>query len=574
MYNFFRKYLSAFQFWRYMITLPLYYMNTLLPAVGMYCGVWIAEHALSFYKVVGLIILMVLLYFILGKAAIYHQKVLYRSIYHAGENLKIDLMEVMMKNRELSVDSSVLLNDVERIEENLFLGGIELIEQAVFYLLVFGIICYLNIWVAIALLILSTLVAAINTKSRKKGMFYQSQNSKQQKEQLTFLEQTEQGYETILMYQQQDRMQKQFENYADTLCATQGQLRWNQEKVQIISMTFLLSSLPVCVLGGNYLILAGALSLAQLMVIANLSNSMFKPIQKIMAAWFQVQSVQKTVEKLSDLLKSIDSAESLEKQAIPLIFYDKKDDKKDEEKDDRKNKKKMQMNHKLELHLESFSIHQKEVLQAIDFSIEKGEKVLLLGSNGCGKTTLLKYLLGYYGYQEGSLLIDGKDCYSLPWDRIATVFASVEQNFFLLSGSVKENISCFRELPFSTMQEVTSLCNLEEIIDREDALKLSGGQMQRIAIARAAASQRSIMVLDEAFSAVDKEHHFGIERELLQMPDLTLIEVVHQIAEENYLLFDKVILMNQGRIIQIGTPQELLQESFVRNLWERNEGEE
>lgn len=530
----------------------------MLPAVGLYCGIYVAEHQLNLYQVAGFALLMMFLYLFLGKAAIYHQKVLYDSIHQAGKNLKADLLEVMVRNREIAVDSSVLLNDAEKIEEDLFLGGIDLIEQVVFYCIAFGIIFYINAAVAVALFLLSLLIAAVNAKSREKGMVYQAQNSEQQEKQLTFLEQTESGYETILMYQQQERMENQFHQYAEDLYRAQGQLQWHKEKISLITIIFLRFSLPICTLGGNFFILTNLLTVSQIMLIVQLSNYLFKPIRQIMPAWFQVHSVQKTAEKISSLLKQNNRVSSSSPQETKSI----------------ENHQKLQMNHGLELHINSFFIQEKEILKSIAFSIKKGEKVLLLGSNGCGKSTLLKYLLGYYGYQQGSIWIDGTDCSASSWESISSVFASVDQNFFLLSGSVKDNIGCFQKLPDTIMQNAVSLCDLEEIIEQKEALKLSGGQMQRIAIARAVASKRSILVFDEAFSAVDAKHHFQIERKLLQNPDLTFLEVVHQIAKENYFLFDKIILMKDGRIIQSGTPQQVQNEPFVKNLWEEKGEEE
>lgn len=628
MHHFLRKYLSSFQFWRYLLTLPLYYMNSMLPAIGLYCGVWIAEHPVMFYKLIGLIICMALLHLIFGKAAIYHQKVLYTSVHQAGMNLRTDLMKAMMKKREIPVDSSVQLNDVEKIEESLFLGGIELIEQILFYLLVFGIIFCLNPWIALFLMITSVLVSAVNSKSRKNGTFYQSQNSAEQKKQLDFLEQTESGYETILMYQQQERMEEQFHTNTMALCTAQGQLRWNQEKTQIVTMTFLLGSGMFTILAGGIFIKAQVLTLAQLLVIMQCSNYLFKPIQKIMTAWFQVQSVQGTVEKVNKILGYIDHErkvtdscslekrdkileceylkeaqenvqEEVQEEAQKDIQEEAQEDIQEEAQKDvqkkaqnniqkvvsedilnkrksekqKRNDKTLQLNHTLKLNLSELSVNQKKILKGVSFTVEKGEKVLLLGANGCGKTTLLRYLMGHYGYQEESLWIDGTDCSRLPEEFVSTVFAPVDQNYFLLSGTVKENISCFRELSGQTEKEVTSLCHLEEILDRKEATKLSGGQMQRIAIARAVAAHHSIILLDEAFRAIDAENYIPIEQSLLQKPEFTVIEIAHRMTIETYQLFDKVILMDQGRIDKIGTPQQLLTEPFIQNLLGKESGE-
>ncbi len=264
MYYFICRYLSVFQLWRYVLTLPFYYVNSMIPAVGLYFGAWIAEHTPYFYQLIGLIFLMVLLHFVLGKAAIYHQGVLYTSVHQAGKKLRMDLLEVMIRNRKIEIDNSIQLNDVEKIEENLFLGGVELVEQVLFYFLAFGIVFFLNSRIAGFLLILSLGVLAIGIKSRKKGVYYQSQNSIWQKKQLEFLEQTELGYETILMYWQQKRMEQQFHDCVDQLCEVQGNLSWNRDKNQIITMVFLLASGSLSLLMGGYFVKTGDLTMPQL----------------------------------------------------------------------------------------------------------------------------------------------------------------------------------------------------------------------------------------------------------------------------------------------------------------------
>lgn len=221
----------------------------------------------------------------------------------------------------------------------------------------------------------------------------------------------------------------------------------------------------------------------------------------------------------------------------------------------------------------SKSFDGKKVLDDINFQIRKGEFVTFLGSSGCGKTTLLRLIGGFLSPDEGQILLGGKDLSGVPpYKRpLNTVF----QRYALFPHlDVYENIAFglkLNKIPENEIDKrVRKMLKLVNLTDYEqrDVESLSGGQQQRVAIARALANSPQVLLLDEPLSALDRQMRKDMQIELKEMHDklgITFIYVTHD-QEEALTLSDTVIVMNEGRIQQIGTPTDIYNEpcnSFV-----------
>ena len=538
------SYLRSKYLYIYILTLPFAYANAIFPAAIQASGGWIVEHTPALRVVAVIILSAVVGYFALAKLAVYNQKVLSACVYTAGQNLRQDLMETMLKDRETEVSSSVQLNDVVKIEENLFLGFIELAEQVVFYILVFVIICVQNPLVAVFMALASLLTAAISKSSMIRGMALQEGVSKKQEEMLEFLEHTQQGNEAIRIYGLHKRMEQAFKKLSQKLNHLLGKLLWQQDKIGVITFAFLLAAATGGILLSNAFILRGTLTITQLLVMIQLSNNLFKPIGKIVNCGFKVKSVKAVTEKLNRILERkndmvpVDNAQAVTKQ----------------------------LKHSLKVDVDKFGLGGRVLLRDIHLDILPGEKILIAGTNGCGKSTLLKNILGKYGYTQGAVSLDGEDAFLCSENDVQACFAPVSQEVYLFQGTVAENISCFGRYSQAAVGNALKRTHLETINVQSDALALSGGQKQRIAIARALASGRNILVLDEAFSAVDRTMNDRIERNLLMDKALTVLAIAHRLCPENYELYDRIVLMKDGTIEKTGCPKAMLGERFVQDL--------
>jgi len=224
----------------------------------------------------------------------------------------------------------------------------------------------------------------------------------------------------------------------------------------------------------------------------------------------------------------------------------------------------------------SKSFGDKKVLEDINLYIRRGEFITLLGPSGCGKTTLLRMIAGFLQPDEGSILMDGKELAGIPPHErpLNTVF----QRYALFPHlDVYDNIAFglkLKKVPQDEIdkrvRKVLKLVAMSDYEDR-DVETLSGGQQQRIAIARAIVNQPKVLLLDEPLAALDLKMRKDMQTELKEMHrklGITFIYVTHD-QEEALTLSDTIVVLNEGRIQQIGTPVDIYNEpvnSFVADF--------
>lgn len=195
-----------------------------------------------------------------------------------------------------------------------------------------------------------------------------------------------------------------------------------------------------------------------------------------------------------------------------------------------------------------------KALKNVSLNIERGKKYLIIGESGGGKSTLTKLISGYYPADAGEILIDGKATIASA-QMLQNTVAMVRQDIFLFDESIGENIY-FGNEDKSKLAAVIRQTNIKCIIDDkgidfkvgENGSLLSGGQRQRIAIARAMYADRSIIILDEGFSALDPKTSAEIENTLLEDKDLTLLSISHHYSPELAARYDRIIEVHAGQV--------------------------
>jgi ATP-binding cassette subfamily B protein len=224
---------------------------------------------------------------------------------------------------------------------------------------------------------------------------------------------------------------------------------------------------------------------------------------------------------------------------------------------------------RIEFQKVSFAYKPGEIaLKNVNFEARPGQLIALVGQSGAGKSTLIGMLARLYDPTQGRVLIDGYDTREVTLGSLRSQMAFVTQESYMLHASIKENLQFAKE--DATQEEIEEACRRAYIHERimsfpegyetitgERGNRLSGGEKQRLSIARAILKDPQILVLDEATSHLDSQSEVYVQQALEElMRDRTTVVIAHRLS--TVMSADKILVMNQGRVIEQGTHEELL----------------
>lgn len=285
---------------------------------------------------------------------------------------------------------------------------------------------------------------------------------------------------------------------------------------------------------GIVLIHYNRLTVGQLLGIAQASNMVIMPIVNYANLRNMIQSSKPVLQKLLD-----NSICSEEKE--PIIF--------DEQIHDIKIK-----------HL-SYSYGVRQILDLNNLVIDQGKKYLVIGKSGDGKSTFLDILTKQK--KADGIYVNDKDLKDVQFSTYVDKFSYVNQNNDLLPFSFEQNITLGRKMSKYSLKDLVTIFNLESMFDKErdnldfEHLNLSGGEKQRICLARAIYRNKKWLFLDEAFSAIDKTNSDRIHQFILSDPYLTVLSIEHKVTKETVSLYDKVLLFENKKIVSMNVEEYL-----------------
>ncbi|MBQ2081280.1 MAG: ABC transporter ATP-binding protein, partial [Treponema sp.] len=216
----------------------------------------------------------------------------------------------------------------------------------------------------------------------------------------------------------------------------------------------------------------------------------------------------------------------------------------------------------------SYSTHGEEILHDISFRTEKGKSVGIIGGTGSGKTTIMNLLCRFYDVTDGSVCVDGTDVREMNMYNLRENIGMAMQDVFLFSDTIEGNIAYGNpDCPFEKVEAAAKLADADSFIRAmpegydtmvgERGVGLSGGQKQRISLARALLKDPAIIILDDTTSAVDMETETLIQESLKSVAEnRTLFVIAYRISSVKDC--DQILVMNEGKIIERGTHEELI----------------
>lgn len=285
---------------------------------------------------------------------------------------------------------------------------------------------------------------------------------------------------------------------------------------------------------GIVLIHYNRLTVGQLLGIAQASNMVIMPIVNYANLRNMIQSSKPVLQNLLD--NSICYEENK-----PIIF--------DEQ------------IHDIKIKRLSYAYGARKILDLNDLTIDQGKKYLVIGKSGDGKSTFLDILTKQK--KVDGIYVNDKNLKDVQFSTYADKFSYVNQNNDLLPFSFEQNITLGRKMSKYSLKELVTIFNLESIFDKErdnldfEHLNLSGGEKQRICLARAIYRNKKWLFLDEAFSAIDKTNSDRIHQFILSNPDLTVLSIEHKVTKETVSLYDEVLLFENKKIVSMNVEEYL-----------------
>lgn len=439
---------------------------------------------------------------------------------------------------------SALTNDIKIIEDNCLLPLLEIIQNITIFIISLIVMFYFDMIVTIsvlaAILIMLIVPGLFGLVMQKK----QTQYSKKLSEFTIHLNDILSGFEVISSYGMKNYIISKF---GKTNKATTD-AKYSVEKVtaanQSVSMVLAILVQVVVIFLSAYFIIIGRITVGTLMGMVQVASNLANPLLIIFSNVPKIKSISPVMARINSFSdyseKSFTGtvAPTCQKglSAVSLSFsYDK----------------------------------EKQILNDVSINICKGKKYALVGKNGCGKTTLIKLLSGYYPDYHGTVCYDDIDILELDYSKLTSLSSTIHQDVYMFHESVFDNICLHHNYTEEELHKALNISGVSQFIEKlsdgletiieENGNNLSGGQKQRIAVARAVIQEKPILFLDEGTSAIDRQTAYDIENRLLNLDDLTLITITHNLQANILGQYDQIIYMEDGTIKEIGTFGELIQ---------------
>ena len=208
----------------------------------------------------------------------------------------------------------------------------------------------------------------------------------------------------------------------------------------------------------------------------------------------------------------------------------------------------------------------KEILHNINCKFELGKKYAIVGTSGSGKSTLLNLLMASSDNYQGSINYDGFEIKDINSESLYEVESIIQQNVFIFNTSIKNNITMFQEFDEDDIAKAIDMSGLRSLVDEkglnymcgENGSGLSGGEKQRISIARCLLRKTQVLLVDEATAALDKETAYQVSNSILNLDKVMSIVVTHSLEEGLLKQYDEIITLKNGYIIESGTFNDLI----------------
>ena len=477
-----------------------------------------------------------------------------RVAYSIGLNLRNATYAKMHRVKMSYIDKtsagklqSFIISDVETVSDGMLMFLNQFASGIATVLITLAVMFYINWKISLIVVVFTPVSIAVSYLIAKGAYKSFAAQAKIRSQQTAYVGESVKNFRECRIYNVTDARIEGFDKLNSEYCKTSTKATF-LSSISNPSSRFVNALIYAgVVLSGCYAGIGGAISIGALMSLLAYANQFMKPINDLTAVYTELTDSFACLARIFDYLDCEEIPE--EKAADKLPDKNKQFD--------------------IEFRNVSFSyVEGKPVLKDISFKVGKGESFAIAGPTGCGKTTLINLLMRYYEPDSGDILINGKSIRDIPRSELRHYIGFVTQDTWLADDTVMENIRFSG--PHITDEQVFDACKksgsdsfirklpkrYNEMIDN-DRDDISEGQKQLLTIARAMASDPSIMILDEATSSVDVVTEDRIQKAVKKLLNgRTSIIIAHRLSQITNC--DKIVVIDAGKVSEIGTHDELI----------------
>lgn len=438
---------------------------------------------------------------------------------------------------------SALTNDAASVEADYLAQQLTVITKTVtFFGALFMMLWYSPLLTAIAVGVTALpLAASLLTGGRLQAA--EKQVSERNRDFTAALSDCLSGFAVVKTFKAEREI---FQLFAESNRALE-QEKFSRRRLKVLigmigAVTGLVAQLGVF-LAGAWLALSGSgLTAGMVILFVNLMNFMIGPVSELPALLAGRRAALGLIGKLADALEKDGSAGGSRMLS--------------------------RLEHGIELRDVSFGYEEgKDVLHHVSARFEAGRAYAIVGGSGSGKSTLLNLLLAENTGYRGSVLLDGTELRELSPEALYGLMSVIQQNVFVFNASIRDNVSMFREFPQEALDEAIRRAHLRELLDArgadylcgENGKGLSGGEKQRVSIARSLLKKSSVLLVDEATAALDMRTAHQVSSDILDLTGMTRIVVTHSLEEALLRRYDGIFVLKNGTLAESGSFDELMQ---------------
>ena len=438
---------------------------------------------------------------------------------------------------------SALTNDAASVEADCLAQQLAVITKTVtFFGALFMMLWYSPLLTAIAVGVTALpLAASLLTGGRLQAA--EKQVSERNRDFTAALSDCLSGFAVVKTFKAEREI---FQLFAESNRALE-QEKFSRRRLKVLigmigAVTGLVAQLGVF-LAGAWLALSGSgLTAGTVILFVNLMNFMIGPVSELPALLAGRRAALGLIGKLADALEKDGSAGGSRTLS--------------------------RLEHSIELRDVSFGYEEgKDVLHHVSARFEAGRAYAIVGGSGSGKSTLLNLLLAENTGYRGSVLLDGTELRELSPEALYGLMSVIQQNVFVFNASIRDNVSMFREFPQEALDEAIRRAHLRELLDArgadylcgENGKGLSGGEKQRVSIARSLLKKSSVLLVDEATAALDAQTAHQVSSDILDLTGMTRIVVTHSLEEALLRRYDGIFVLKNGTLAESGSFDELMQ---------------